>query len=144
MVRPVGAVSGAVPVLMQKVLVSYHMTHRRSGPFTQRGRGGFAKARQIRAIDGQHEARLGAQLSGAHCHRVDIAPGDRFATRGQRAGQHEQGVDAAHLGIDRNRHRSRGGAHQCQAPCARAGKANGLNRRMPHQRHADLIAGVVD
>lgn len=51
-------------------------------------------------MNGKHEARFGAELTCAECHRLQEARGDLFTTLLCRTGQNENGVEAAHLGVD--------------------------------------------
>ncbi|MCY1369364.1 hypothetical protein D9M69_564000 [compost metagenome] len=58
---------------------------------------------QVRSVDGEHQAGIGAELACAHRQRIGEALGQRLRPRRQRLRQQEHGVDAAHLGIHRNR-----------------------------------------
>ena len=77
------------------------------------------------------QTRLRAELTDAERARTDQAGGDGFAAGGEGAFEQDDGVDAAHLGVDRDRRRTRGGGvHQGAAADAGAGEADGAEGRV--------------
>ena len=67
------------------------------------------------------------------------ASAERVRAPVQRGGQQRDRIDAAHLGIDRDRLGPRGrDAHQREAAAARAGEADRLDARIGDQRVAEL------
>ena len=69
----------------------------------QRVGGGVDERSRSGAVDRNHQAGIGAELPGAQRQRADESRAQRLGARGQRGGQQDNRVDAAHLGIDRNR-----------------------------------------
>ena len=93
------------------------------------------------AVDGQYQAGVGAELPGPHGQRIGKALCQSLGPRGQRLGQQEDGVDAAHLGIDGDGLGAVvGDAQERQAALARAGKADGLDLGVGHQGLAQFTA----
>ena len=61
---------------------------------------------RLRTLDHEGQPRICAKLAGAERHRLREALRDLLAALGQRAGQDDQRVDAAHLRVDRDRDRA--------------------------------------
>ncbi|EZP69853.1 hypothetical protein BV97_05537 [Novosphingobium resinovorum] len=113
---------------------------RRAAAHRRRGRG--EEGIEIRPVDGDDEAGIGAELPGAHRQRADEGRAQRFGTRGEGGGEQHDRVDRTHLGIDRDRlGPGRGGAHQRHAAGARSGEADRLDAVVGDQRGACLTRG---
>ena len=84
-----------------------------------------------RRTDKDDEAGLGAELPDTQRARADEAGGDGLAAGGEGAFEQDDGVDAAHLGVDGDRRRTGGGGvHQGAAADAGTGEPDGAQRRM--------------
>ncbi len=92
----------------------------------------------LRRLQADDQARVGAELPGAHAHGACQLTGDGLATLGQGARQDDHRVDAGHLGEHRDRLRAFGG-HAAQGVTAfeRASEADGLDGRVLDQGFAD-------
>ena len=75
-------------------------------------------------LEREHEAWIGAELADPERHRVDERPRDRFGALRHRARQQNHRVDAAHLGVDRNRLGPRGTGVVQRADRARSDPVN--------------------
>jgi hypothetical protein len=106
--------------------------------------GGRQEGVQLGAVDAQDQAGIGAELAGALGQGGDELRRDGRAARLQGVGQEQDRVDAAHLGIERDRlGTALGDGQQGQAGAARAGEASGLDAVVGDQALRDLDAGVV-
>ncbi len=104
--------------------------------------GGGLEGIEVRPVDGQQQARVGAELPRAHRERADVLLAQHRRALGQRVGQQEDRVDGAQLAIHGNRLRTRLGDAQQRLPArARAGEADRLDARIGHQRPRDLVVG---
>ena len=84
---------------------------------------------EVRTRDADEEAGVGAELPGTQHERIDEGLRQLVRRVGERAGQHEHRVDAAHLRVHRDRLRSRvGHAAECEPALARAGEPDCLDR----------------
>ena len=91
--------------------------------------------------DHQQEAGLRAELADPQRAGRAEAGGDGFAARGEGTLQQDDWVDAAHLGVDRDRHLAGGGGvHEGAAAGARAGEADRADGGMLGEELADLAA----
>ncbi len=114
---------------------------RRLGAY--RGSGRRAERIECRALERQQQARVGAELADAEHQRIGQVARNGFAACGQRFGQQEDRVDAAHLRIDGDRLGTiAGDLHQRQATAARTREANRLDGGMGNQFRADRVAGA--
>ena len=123
-----------------QAIVEHHLRPRRGEPVDHGLREGLAGL----ALGHEHDAGLGAQLAGGERHRAGELLGDGVGALGQRAlGDHDR-VDAAHLGVDRDRLRAaRGALVQRPAGRQRAGEADGGDRGRVHERLAHVVAGAL-
>ena len=87
----------------------------------------------------EEQAGVGAELTGAERQAADVRLGERGDVALERAGQHDDGVDRRHLGVDRDRDLALGGgADEGEAPATRAGEADRGDARVDHE----LLAGL--
>ena len=94
-----------------------------------------------RGADQQQQAGLRAELADTQRAGRPEAGGDGFATRGEGALEEDDGVDAAHLGVDRDGHLAgRGGVHEGAAAGARTGEADRTDGGVLGEELADLAA----
>src|SRR4051794_19798026 len=80
------------------------------------------EALQVGPVRREYETWICAELPPAQSERADETLGDRLGACGERSRQQEDRVDAAHLGVDRDRFGPRRrDLHECRATGARAG-----------------------
>ena len=121
-------------------LVDAGRQHGRGRGLPEGAGGGREEASRPGPSTRQHEARVGAELPGAQRQRGDERRADASAARRQGCRQQEHRVDAAHLGVDRDRLRPRGRDRiSARPPRARAGEPDRLDARIGHQRGADPV-----
>ena len=102
--------------------------------------GGLNEGFEIRPLERQHEAGIGAELASSHGERTHEPGADRGRPCGQRCGQQDHGIDAAHLRVHRDRLGPPGGnAHQGESAAARAGETHGLDARVRDQRRPERV-----
>ena len=91
------------------------------------------------AVDGDHEAGIGAELPGAHRERRDERAAEVGPAGSQGAVEQEHRVDRTHLGVDRDRlGAARRGGDKSRSRSARSGEADGLDARIGDEGDAEL------
>ena len=104
--------------------------------------GGGDERVEAGAVDGDHQAGVGAELAGAHGERADERAAEVGAAGGQRAVEQEHRVDGAHLGVDRDGLGAGGrGGDECRSAGTGSGEADGLDARVGHQGDAEFGSG---
>ncbi len=99
---------------------------------------------EIRSFDAHHDARIGAELADAQCDRLTQAGRNRVGALGHGPREQEDGIDAAHLGVDGNRRGAGGGGvEQGPASAQRSGEADRLDLGMPDERQADVVTPAL-
>ncbi|PAV74106.1 hypothetical protein WR25_24487 [Diploscapter pachys] len=101
------------------------------------GAGDNQEVLEGRALPGDHQPGIGAELAGALGQRSDKALRQGFTARAQGAIEQEHRVDSAHFGIDRDRLRARlGRLAKGEATAARTGEADRLDTWISDQADA--------
>ena len=101
------------------------------------------EARELRAVDGDEQPGVGAELPGAERQRRGELARERLAAIAERTGQQENRVDAAHLGVHGDRYGPAGGDVEQRPPAGTgAGEADGADARVGDEARAERVAGT--
>ncbi len=105
----------------------------------------LAEGRCAGYLGHKDEAGFSAELAGAEGEGAVEAAGFDFGVGGERAGQDEDGVDAAHLGEAGDGGLAGGGeVHESAAAALRPGEGDGADGRVLYEGFADAEALVVE
>ena len=119
--------------------------HQLWGGFAYRGTGLLDEALKRGAGQCQNQPRVGAELAGAHGQRRDEGVAQGLGVGFQLLRQQQDRIDAAHLGVDRDRLGAcLGGAQQGGAAVARASEAYRLDAWVLDQGLAELAAAAIE
>eukprot|EP01136_Pigoraptor_vietnamica_P017639 Opistho-1_new@63098 len=123
-----------------EAFVDARREHRRRGNGRQRSARRRGEAVEIGAVQRDQQAGVGAELAGAHRQRLGERLAERLRPVPERGGEKDDRVDAAHLGINRDRLGAcRGDLHQRESAAARTGETHGLDPRIGDERAAECV-----
>ena len=115
-----------------------HRGGRRLGDGVARGGDERVKAG---AVDGDHEAGVGAELAGAHGEGADEGLAQRGAAGSERVVEQEHRIDGAHLGVDGDRLGACGcGGDECCSAGTGSGEADRFDARIGDEGDAQVLA----